>query len=81
MDISDKLYAKLLSLPKQDLLDTMLGAIALMEGYNGNSITACIMEAADAEEIEPGRWRFPKRWNRVEEPTTGSRSPAPEVGT
>lgn len=45
LQIPEQLEARLLQETKQDMLDIMVEAVDIMQGYNGRSITHCIVEA------------------------------------
>ena len=65
VEISDTLYDYLMKMDKQDLLNTMLNAVDIMQAWNGKSVTASIMIALGADEIEDDngnlRWVLKKK--------------------
>lgn len=59
--IPDKLADWLLQKEKEELLEIMLEAISLMQGWNGASIRSVVFEAAGWTLDEEKRvWRAPK---------------------
>jgi hypothetical protein len=60
-DISMPLQDRLMSLPKDVLLEVMLQAIDEMQAYNGRSHNECILLAIEAENIDDTKWRIPGR--------------------
>lgn len=63
--MDDRLYDLMLKLPKKNIIHLMLGAMDSMQGYNGQSMNTCIIEAMGAEgrqDEETGKlsWKLPK---------------------
>ena len=55
--MNEKLYQFLLKLPKETLLQKMIEALDIMQGYNGQSVTQAVASACNLEMKENSEGR------------------------
>jgi len=57
--MNEKLYDKIMKLPKSNIVNLMWGALDEMQAYNGRSRQECILLAMGASYIKDGKWKLP----------------------
>jgi len=56
--MNEKLYEKIMKLPKSNIVNLMWGALDEMQAYNGRSRQECILLAMGAKPID-SKWKLP----------------------
>lgn len=59
--MTEKLYNRLMELPKENLINLMEHSLDSMQAYNGKTIMCAIMDGLGAELIEDGKYKLPSK--------------------